>query len=221
LGRDSHIFASTNPASATPHNLVPALSRDRFQTLRLERSRRGGRDKVHGCMFGATTRTFVTDPKGWKSSFVWASPGGELDREAVGLSGPRANCSPGARWRRCGGGSSREVPLGAVRRITTGSDDAGSGSRQPSWRMCHSAIHSLGYGPPQNSGLISIDLGRATLAKTRTTTIRAATATTTLSSFAFRTSYHAQFIRLRASATGARTGSSVGMANASESWMMR
>ena len=63
---------------------------------------------------------------------------------------------------------------------------------------------------------MDIDLGRATLAKTRTTTIRAATATTTLSVFAFRTSFHAQFIRLRVSATGARTGRSVliGMANA-------
>src|SRR5215469_6957691 len=67
----------------------------------------------------------------------------------------------------------------------------------------------VGYGPTQNSGPMGIDLGRATLAKTRTRTIRAATATTTLSVFAFRTSSHAQFIRLRASATGARTGRSV------------
>ena len=69
---------------------------------------------------------------------------------------------------------------------------------------------SLGYGPPQNSGLMGIDLGRATLAKTRTRTIRAAAATTTLFVFAFRTSFHAQFVL----ATGARTGRSVGMANA-------
>ena len=65
---------------------------------------------------------------------------------------------------------------------------------------------------------MGIDLGTATLAKTRTRTIRAATATTTLSVFAFRTSFHARFIRLRGSATVARTGRSVliGMANASK-----
>jgi hypothetical protein len=69
---------------------------------------------------------------------------------------------------------------------------------------------------------MGIDLGRATLVETRTTTIRAATATTTLSVFAFRTSFHAQFIRLRVSATGARTGISVliGMATAPESRML-
>ena len=75
---------------------------------------------------------------------------------------------------------------------------------------------SLCYGPTQNSGLMGIDFGRATLAKRSTATVRAATAIAMLSGLAFRTSFHPQFIRLRASATGARTERFVliGMANA-------
>ena len=79
------------------------------------------------------------------------------------------------------------------------------------------------YGPTQNSGFMGIDVGRAKDARSRTTTIRAATTTTTLSVFALRTSFHAQSISLRWSAIGVRTGSSVliGMANAPESGMLR
>jgi hypothetical protein len=87
----------------------------------------------------------------------------------------------------------------------------GSRSRTRRRQACFAS-----YGPPQSSGPMNIDPERARDARSRTTRIRAATATTTLSVFAFRTSFHAHSIRLRRSAIGVRTGSSVliGMANA-------